>query len=85
MSAVGFTPPDPNEDRERLSEAVMKLRKVLIKAREAFNSRRMRDLDTQLANAWMISGEVEGRLKKLSDVAKQDHDLQDSKEKGLQD
>lgn len=65
LESVGFKPPDPNEQRERILEALQKLKDEQIKARQAFNTRRMKELDTALINAWMIRDEIETRLKDI--------------------
>lgn len=62
MSAVGFAPTDPIEELRRTYKAVQELRKTLKNARKAFDSRRLKELDTALMNAWLISTEIEDRL-----------------------
>lgn len=62
LESVGFTPTTPEHELERTIEALQQLREALIKARQAFKSRRMRELDTELANAWMIYGEAQQRV-----------------------
>lgn len=65
LSAVGFRPSDPEDQQQRIYEAVLKLRETLKKVRVAFDDRRMRELDTEIGNAWLIFTDLERRLKAL--------------------
>lgn len=60
--SVGFVPDDPLEELRRAYRAVNELRKILTRARTSFNSRRLEQLDTEIANAWLISTEIKRRL-----------------------
>lgn len=65
LQSVGFKPPDKDQQIKRAQEALQKLKDELTNARQAFNSRRMKDLDTALINCWMIRDEIETRLKDI--------------------
>jgi len=62
--AVGFTAEDSVEELRRAYKAVKELRKALTRARKAFDRRRLTELDTEIANAWLISTEIKDRLAK---------------------
>lgn len=66
LQSVGFKPIDPNEQVRRAQEAVKKLKEVLTKARQAFDQKRMRELDTELMNAWLVHVEIEDRVNSLN-------------------
>lgn len=60
--SVGFTPTDPLEELRRTYRAVQELQKTLIKARRCFDNRRLKQLDTELANAWLMASEIQMRV-----------------------
>ena len=63
LQAVGQAPSDPNDELKLAIDANNQLRETLKKMRIAYDQRRMKELDTELKNAWMINTEVETRLK----------------------
>ena len=62
IMSVGFVGTGPLEELRRVYNAVKELRKSLADARKSFDSRQVKQLDTDIANAWLISTEIERRL-----------------------
>jgi hypothetical protein len=60
--SVGFTPTEALEELRRAYRAVEQLQKSLASARQSFSSRELKQLDTDIANAWLISTEIKQRL-----------------------
>ena len=69
--SVGFTPTDPVEQLRRAYTALNELRKALKNARRSFDKRNLRQVDTELANAWLISDEIKRRLADAGERLKQ--------------
>lgn len=67
LQAVGCQPSDPNDELRLAIEANNELRETLKKMRIAYDQRRMKELDTELKNAWMINEEL-GRRLRLPDL-----------------
>lgn len=66
LQAVGCRPSDPKDELRLAIEAHGQLRETLKKMRTAYDQRRMRELNTELKNAWMISTDLGQRLEKVS-------------------
>ena len=62
VMSVGFTPTDALEQLRRAYTAVQELEKTLANARKCFDARRLHQLDTEIANAWLIVTEIKRRL-----------------------
>lgn len=69
--SVAFVPTDPLEQLRRAYKSVQELRKTLTKVRRSFDARRLTQLDTEIANAWLISTEIKRRLTEAGKELKQ--------------
>ena len=58
IMSVGFTPTDPLEQLRRAYTVLQELEKTLANARKCFGARKLHQLDTEIANAWLITTEV---------------------------
>jgi len=68
--SVGFVPTDSLEQLRRAYMALQELEKTLTNARTCFDARRLHQLDTEIANAWLITTEIKRRLAELLNSAR---------------
>jgi hypothetical protein len=60
--SVGFAPTHPLEELRRAYAALQELEKTLANARKCFDARKLQQLDTEIANAWLVTTEIKRRL-----------------------
>lgn len=66
LQSVGQSHSDPNDELGLVIEQNNQLRETLKKMRTAYDQRQMRELDTELKNAWMINEELGRRLRAVT-------------------
>lgn len=66
LQSVGQSHSDPNDELRLAIEQNNGLRQTLKAMRTAYDTRRLKELDTELKNAWMINEELGRRLRAVT-------------------